>query len=221
MSKRQITRADIMALDDFEKIRATKRKEIVALKRPRRVPIGPDATFYFESYDTMWWQIHEMLYIEKGGEEQIVDELAAYNPLIPKGRELVATVMFEINDEDRRRAFLAKLGGVEETMFLRVGNTEVHGVPEVDLDRTTESGKASSVQFIHFPFKDAQAAAFREPGARRSSDSNMRPMVIWRFSRRNRAQRSQVISRIRGLDCYSMTSLARKPHSPLCRTQPA
>ena len=164
MSKHEITRADVMALDDFEKIRATKRKEIVALKRPRRVPIGPDATFYFESYDTMWWQIHEMLYIEKGGEEQIVDELAAYNPLIPTGRELVATVMFEINDEDRRRAFLAKLGGVEETMFLRFGNTEVHGVPEVDLDRTTESGKASSVQFIHFPFMDAQAAAFREPG---------------------------------------------------------
>ena len=164
MSKHEITRADVMALDDFEKIRATKRKEIVALKRSRRIPIGPDATFYFESYDTMWWQIHEMLYIEKGGEEQVVDELAAYNPLIPNGRELVATVMFEINDEDRRRAFLAKLGGVEEMMFLRFANTEVRGVPEVDLDRTTESGKASSVQFIHFPFKDKQAALFREPG---------------------------------------------------------
>lgn len=164
MSKREITRADVMALADFEKIRATKRKEIVALKRPRRIPVGPDATFYFESYDTMWWQIHEMLYIEKGGEEQVADELAAYNPLIPNGRELVATVMFEINDEERRRAFLAKLGGVEETMFLRFGDTEVRGVPEVDLDRTTESGKASSVQFIHFPFTDAQAAAFCESG---------------------------------------------------------
>ena len=164
MSKREITRADVMALADFEKIRATKRKEIVALKRPRRIPVGPDATFYFESYDTMWWQIHEMLYIEKGGEEQIADELAAYNPLIPNGRELVATVMFEINDEERRRAFLTKLGGVEETMFLRFGDTEVRGVPEVDLDRTTASGKASSVQFIHFPFTDEQAKSFCEPG---------------------------------------------------------
>ena len=166
MSKCEITRADVMALEDFEKIRAPKRKEIVALKRPRRIPVGPDAAFYFESYDTIWWQIHEMLYIEKGGEEQIADELAAYNPLIPNGRELVATVMFEINDEERRRAFLAKLGGVEETMFLRFGDHEVRGVPEVDLDRTTASGKASSVQFIHFPFTDEQAASFRERGCK-------------------------------------------------------
>lgn len=163
MSKREITRADVMAPDAFEAIRAAKRKEIVALKRPRRIAVGPDATCYFESYDTMWWQVHEMLYIEKGGEDQIADELEAYNPLIPNGRELVATVMFEINDEERRRAFLARLGGVEETMFLRFGGMEVRGVPAVDLDRTTESGKASSVQFIHFPFTDDQAKAFRAP----------------------------------------------------------
>ncbi len=166
MAMREITRADIMALADFEKIRASKRKEIVALKRPRRIEVGPVAMCYFESYDTMWWQIHEMLYIEKGGEAQIADELAAYNPLIPSGRELVATVMFEINDEERRRAFLARLGGVEETIFLRFGDTEVRGVPEADLDRTTESGKASSVQFIHFPFTEEQARAFRQPGCR-------------------------------------------------------
>ena len=166
MRKCEITRADVMALEDFEKIRATKRNAIVALKRPRRIQGGPDAAFYFESYDTMWWQIHEMLYIEKGGEEQIADELAAYNPLIPNGRELVATVMFEINDEERRRAFLAKLGGVEETMFLRFGDHELRGVPEVDLARTTASGKASSVQLIHFPFTDEQAASFREQGCK-------------------------------------------------------
>ena len=164
MEKPEITRADIMAIGDFENIRAAKRKEIVALKRPRRIEVGPVAACYFESYDTMWWQIHEMLYIEKGGEAQIADELAAYNPLIPNGRELVATVMFEINDEERRRALLARLGGVEETVFVRFGDSEVRGVPEVDLDRTTASGKASSVQFIHFPFTDAQVRAFREPG---------------------------------------------------------
>lgn len=165
MTKREITRADILALADFEKIRAAKRTEIVALKRPRRIEVGPVAACYFESYDTMWWQIHEMLYIEKGGEAQIADELAAYNPLIPKGRELVATVMFEINDEERRRDLLSRLGGVEETMFIRLGDSEVRGVPEVDLDRTTASGKASSVQFIHFPFTDDQVQVFRQLGA--------------------------------------------------------
>ena len=165
MTKREITRADVMPLAEFEKIRAAKRKEIVALKRPRRIDVGPVATCYFESYDTMWWQIHEMLFIEKGGDAQIDDELTAYNPLIPNGRELVCTVMFEINDEERRRAFLARLGGVEKTLFLRIGDTEIRGVPEVDLDRTTESGKASSVQFIHFPFTDDQTRAFRQSGS--------------------------------------------------------
>ncbi len=164
MEKREITRGDVMSLDEFGKIRAEKRKEIVALKRDRRLEVGPVATFYFESYDTMWWQIHEMLFIEKGGEEQIDDELSAYNPLIPNGRELVCTVMFEINDEERRRTFLARLGGVEETLFLRFGGEEIRGVPEVDLDRTDEDGKASSVQFIHFPFTDAQVKVFCQPG---------------------------------------------------------
>jgi hypothetical protein len=165
MGKREVTSADVMSLAAFGEIRADKRKEIVALKRDRRIEVGPVATCYFESYDTMWWQIHEMLFIEKGGEEQISDELAAYNPLIPNGRELVCTVMFEINDEERRRNFLARLGGVEETLFLRFGDMEIRGVPEVDLDRTTEDGKASSVQFIHFPFTDAQVQLFRQPNS--------------------------------------------------------
>lgn len=160
MERKEIVRADVLPLQDFAAIRADKRKEIVALKRFRRVEVGPVATCYFESYDTMWWQIHEMLFIEKGGEEQISDELAAYNPLIPNGRELVCTVMFEIDDEVRRRNFLGRLGGVEETMFLRFADMEVCGVPEVDLDRTTEDGKASAVQFIHFPFTAEQAVAF-------------------------------------------------------------
>jgi hypothetical protein len=131
------------------------------MKRARRVPCGPDATFYFENYDTMWHQIHEMLYIEKGGEEQIADELAAYSPLVPKGRELVATLMFEVEDEGRRKAFLTGLGGVEETITLEFDGETIKGVPEDDVDRTTADGKASSVQFIHFPFTDEQAAKFK------------------------------------------------------------
>ena len=114
----------------------------------------------------MWQQVHEMLYIEQGGEERIADELAAYNPLIPKGQELVCTVMFEIDEPVRRKNFLSKLGGVEETMTIEFGGEVVTGVPEADVDRTTaeESGKASSVQFLRFPFTEAQIEAFRESG---------------------------------------------------------
>ena len=114
----------------------------------------------------MWHQIHEMLYIEKGGGEQIADELAAYNPLIPQGRELVATVMFEIDDPRRRAAFLSKLGGVEETMFIEVAGEKIMSKPEADVDRTTADGKASSVQFVHFPMSEAAATAFKTPGTR-------------------------------------------------------
>ncbi|MDE0254083.1 MAG: DUF3501 family protein [Rhodospirillaceae bacterium] len=156
-----LTRADIMAMADYGTVRAEKRREIAQVKRNRRVEVGPFATFYFENRATMWHQVHEMLFIEKGGEDQIADELAAYNPLIPNGRELVATVMIEIDDERRRRTVLGRLGGFEETMFIRFGEHEVAGVPEDDLDRTTADGKASSVQFVHFPFTDAQAAAFK------------------------------------------------------------
>ncbi len=157
----EITRADIMDMSDYANIRAAKRKDIVSVKKHRRVPIGPYATFYFENYDTMWLQIHEMLYIEKGGEAQIADELSAYNPLIPKGREFVATLMFEIDDETLRKSILGRLGGVEETVFLKFGDEEIMAKAEEDVDRTTAEGKASSVQFLHFPFTDAQAEALK------------------------------------------------------------
>jgi len=158
----EITRADILEMSDYAQIRAEKRKDIVLVKKHRRVPIGPYATFYFENYETMWLQIHEMLYIEKGGEQQIPDELAAYNPLIPNGREFVATLMFEIDDETLRKSMLSRLGGVEETVFIKFADTEIMATAETDVDRTTADGKASSVQFLHFHFKDEQVAAFRD-----------------------------------------------------------
>ena len=163
-SNTEMTRADIMSMDDYGPVRAERRKRMSEIKRARRLAVGPDATFYFESYETMWHQVHEMLYIERGGEEQIADELNAYNPLIPKGRELVATLMFEIDDEDRRGKFLAGLGGVEETVTITLGDEVIRGVPEEDVDRTSAEGKASSVQFLHFPFTDGQVALFRDPG---------------------------------------------------------
>lgn len=164
--RHEITRDDLISMERYERERASRRQALVAMKKVRRVDVGPVCTFYFENYQTMWHQIHEMLFIEKGGEAQIPDELAAYNPLVPNGRELVATVMFEIDDPARRQAFLAKLGGVEETAFIEVEGERIAGRPEEDVDRTNAAGKASSVQFIHFPFTDAQIAAFRRPGAR-------------------------------------------------------
>jgi len=165
-AKHEITRADILPMEAYAAERKERRRALVEMKRDRRLEVGPVCCFYFENRETMWHQIHEMLFIEKGGEEQIEDELRAYNPLIPKGRELVATVMFEIDDPKRREVFLAKLGGVEETAFIQVCDETVTGRPEEDVDRTSAAGKASSVQFIHFPFTEAQAAAFRAPGAR-------------------------------------------------------
>ena len=162
MAARKITAADILPPAEYATKRAELRKQVVALKRNRRIEVVPVATFYFESFETMLQQIHEMLHIEKGGAEQIEGELAAYNPLIPNGKELTATVMFEIDDPIRRANVLARLGGVEDTAFIRLDGETVKGVPEEDLDRTNAEGKASSVQFIHFTFTPQQIAMFRE-----------------------------------------------------------
>lgn len=160
-NKYKITRADIIPMADYVRERKELRRALVDVKKHRRLEVGPVCTFYFENFETMWNQIHEMLFIEKGGEAQIADELSAYNPLIPKGRELVATVMFEIDDLARRGVLLAKLGGIEQTAFIRIGGETIRGVAEEDVDRTSAAGKASAVQFLHFPFGDAQVAAFR------------------------------------------------------------
>ncbi len=158
--KREITPDDIMAPEDYAARRSELRARITELKRDRRMAVGPDATFYFESYDTMWHQVHEMLHVEKGGAEQIPGELAAYNPLVPKGDELVATVMFEIADPARRDRVLAGLGGVEETFSISVAGAAIAGIAEQDVDRTNAAGKASSVQFVHFGFTPDQITAF-------------------------------------------------------------
>lgn len=165
-AKRRIEPADILAMDLYGRERRQLRSQLVAKKKFRRVEVGPVATFYFENYETMWHQVHEMLFIEKGGEAQVADELGAYNTLIPQGRELVATVMFEIDEPERRKTFLSRLGGVEHAMFLELGGRRLPGVAEDDVDRTNAAGKASSVHFIHFPLDAAAAAAFKTPGTR-------------------------------------------------------
>ena len=159
--KREIQKSDIMPLDAYIKDRKELRKNIVNFKKNRRVALGPYATFYFESYETMLAQVQEMLYIEKGGDEQLHDELIAYNPLIPNGKELTATLMFEIDNPISRAAFLGKVGGIEQMVFMKLNGETIKAVPEEDVDRTSAEGKASSVQFIHFNFTDEQIQKFK------------------------------------------------------------
>ena len=158
---KEVTKADLIPADDYAKNRKSFRKEIVSYKKDRRVSLGPYANFYFESYETMKAQIQEMLHIEKGGEEQLKDELIAYNPLVPNGKELIATLMFEIDNPISRAAFLGKVGGIEENIFMKINNELIKAVPETDVDRTSAEGKASSVQFIHFKLNDDQIFKFK------------------------------------------------------------
>lgn len=164
-SARRIEPADLLPDAEFAKVRKERRAALLPTKRLRRVSLGPDCTFHFETYETMLFQVQEMLLIEKGGESQVPDELAAYNPLIPQGSELIATVLFEIDDPVRRARTLAQLGGVEDRFFLQLGSDRVVGVPEGDVERTREDGKTSSVHFLKFTLDAGQKAIFADPAS--------------------------------------------------------
>jgi len=159
--KKFIEKEDLIAFEEYAKNRKKIRKDLIEFKKNRRVPIGPYATFYFESFETMLAQVQEMLHIEKGGDEQLKDELNAYNPLIPKGKELVATLMFEIDNPILRADFLGKIGGVEEKVYMQVEKEKIKAISEKDVDRTSAEGKASSVQFLHFNFSEQQIKKFK------------------------------------------------------------
>lgn len=160
--QRSITAADILPLDQYELIRADKKQEAIERKKLTRLAVGPHATILFENWDSMWLQIQEMLRIEKGGDEQLADELAAYDPMVPKGSELTATVLFEIGDADRRDAFLRTIGGVENHVAIQLGEHVIRARPEGDTERTRESdNKASAVHFFHFDFTPAAIAAWK------------------------------------------------------------
>ena len=163
--KRQIEKQDLLPSDVYAKSRKQIRKDLVEFKKDRRIALGPYATFYFESFETMVAQVQEMLHIEKGGDEQLKDELIAYNPLVPNGKELTATLMFEIDNPISRSAFLGKVGGIEEKIFIKINDEIVKAVPEEDVDRTSAEGKASSVQFIHFKLNDDQISKFKSDSA--------------------------------------------------------
>jgi hypothetical protein len=164
MPRHEIRRDDILPMAEYAAIRKDQRRRMTELKRLRRIAVGPYSTFYFESYDTMWHQVHEMLFIEKGGDAQIQDELDAYNPLIPNGNELVATVMFEIDEPARRSAVLFSVGGIENHMLLSIAGHAVRGLPDLTRENTSEDGKASSVQFVRFPLTVEDKKLFAQGG---------------------------------------------------------
>ena len=159
---RIVEKKDLITSGEYAEKRKELRKKLLEYKKNRRVAIGPYATFYFESFETMIGQIQEMLYIEKGGDEQLTGELNAYNPLIPKGQELVATLMFEIDDPILRTDFLNKVGGIEDKVYIQIAEEKIKAVAETEVDRTSTEGKASSVQFLHFNFSNKQIKKFKD-----------------------------------------------------------
>jgi len=165
-AQRKITPQDLLSIAEYDSRRQTLKANLIPVKRNRRIEVGPFATFYFENYATMWLQVQEMLRIEKGGDEQIAGELEAYNPLIPQGDELIATLMLEIEDANRRHNILLTLGGIEESVFLEIGGDVVHATPTEYDDRTTADGKTSSVHWLRFKLTQAQIAQFRETSVR-------------------------------------------------------
>ena len=182
MKKFEIKEEDVIDIDRYISERAEIKKKISVLKENRRVPVGPHATFYFECYQTMIYQVQEMLYIERGGKEQLYDEIKAYNPLVPKGKELVATLMFEIDNEKKRKDFLNSVGGIEERIFIEIDKEKIFAKPEDDTERTSDDGKASSVHFIHFHFSKSQIESFT------NNDNN----VIIGFDHKNYSHFSQL-----------------------------
>jgi hypothetical protein len=128
-AQRKITPSDILPDADYAARRKELRAEAIATKKNRRVEVGPVATFYFENYQTMWLQVQEMLRIEKGGTQQVAGELEAYNPLIPQGRELIATLMLEIDDPKRRETMLFRLAGIEESVSLELDGDIIKATP--------------------------------------------------------------------------------------------
>ena len=159
--KRKIEKEDLIPDNIYVQSRKQIRKLLVDFKINRRIALGPYAAVYFESFETMVAQIQEMLHIEKGGDEQLEDELIAYNPLVPNGKELTATLMFEIDNPLSRGAFLGKVGGIEKKIFMKIGDEFIKAIPEKDIDRTSTEGKASSVQFVHFKLNDNQITKFK------------------------------------------------------------
>jgi len=153
-----ITRSDLMSLEQYAEKRAEFRQQVIAHKKHRQVALGPNATLYFEDRLTLLYQIQEMLRIEKVFEaDGINEELNAYNPLIPTGRNFKATFMIEYPDAQLRAAQLAKMVGIEDLVWMQVGDHDkVWSIADEDLPRSNEA-KTSAVHFMRFEISDDMA----------------------------------------------------------------
>jgi hypothetical protein len=158
----KLTPDDLLPLERYHKERPRLRAEVLTHKRHRQAPLGPNLTLYFEDRLTMRYQVQEMLRAERIFEaEAIAEELAAYNPLIPDGTNLKATMMLEYPDVDQRRTALELLKGVEDAVYLEVGNLgRVFAYADEDLERSDET-KTSAVHFLRFELDAAMRSALK------------------------------------------------------------
>jgi Protein of unknown function (DUF3501) len=157
-----LTRSDLYSLEEYAQARPRYRAEVLAHKKNRQLAVGPHATLYFEDRRTVQYQIQEMLRIERIFEAAgIEEELSAYNPLIPDGSNLKATLMLEYTDVDERRAALQALHGIEQRVWLRAGGEErLRALADEDLERATDE-KTSAVHFLRFELDDGSCRAIR------------------------------------------------------------
>ena len=156
----KLNRDDLYSLEKYSQIRGDFRARVMAHKKTRRLPLGPNATLYFEDRLTMQYQIQEMLRIEKIFEGAgIQEELDAYNPLIPDGSNWKATFMVEIPDVDERKRELSRLVGIEDKVWVQVADFDrVYAIADEDLDRE-DAEKTSSVHFLRFELTAEMATA--------------------------------------------------------------
>jgi hypothetical protein len=153
---------ELYSLEQYHAVRAEFRDRVIQHKKHRHVALGPNATLYFEDRLTVQYQVQEMLRIERIFEpEAIAEELDAYNPLIPNGRNLKATFMIEFPDIDERRVALRALNGIEKTLYAQVSeHPAVAAIADEDLERT-DADKTSAVHFVRFEFSDDMVASLR------------------------------------------------------------
>jgi len=158
----KLTAADLYSLEEYHKHRTEFRARVLAHKRQRQIALGPIATLYFEDRLTMQYQVQEMLRIERIFEtEAIEEELAAYNPLIPDGTNLKATLMIEVTDVDERRSVLQQLAGFEDAVYAQVSEFDrVFAHADEDLDRGTTE-KTSAVHFVRFEFSKPMCSSLK------------------------------------------------------------
>ena len=158
-----LTRNDLWSLEEYAGRREEFRKQVLAHKKLRQVALGPHATLYFEDQLTMQYQIQEMLRVERIFEAaEIEEELSAYNPLIPDGSNWKATFMIEYGDIEERKQALATMGGIEETVWVQVGNgTKTYAIANEDMERTRDS-KAAAVHFMRFELSAEDLQSVRD-----------------------------------------------------------